>query len=587
MRGARSIYVDYVDYDEIAHHAGSTRIESLAALTGLDQVLAVLEKVADRAPRRYHFVLLSDHGQSQGQPFAERWGTDLSELCAALTRAETTGIEDSVEGWGRVDSVVEDLARGRRRLWGAAGREPSPGAAGWGLRRQEDGDTLVVLGSGNLGLVYVPGPQRLSLDEIEARWPQLIPGLVGARGHRLRGRAGRRRPGRLRGGQAGTTWRPGSSRARTRSSRFGTHAAGDAAHGGVDASRRRSSTSTAPWIPVTGDVAAFEPLVGCHGGLGGWQDRAFVMAPPDLLDTVGTHPGWRRAAPAPCRDPADAGAPHTAREEHGMTLTHTSRLLVTAAAAVVVIAGIKAASDIVGPLVLALALTIVFHPMRARLDSRLPSWAASVVVLVCAYALVLALIVSLVVALGQLAVLVPSYASEIDDYVQDVGGWFDRRRDGERPGRCRDGCRRHRQAGGPGDGHPVRCPGPALEPVLPRRADAVPRLRRLQVPGAGRRGASGAPGVRRRHDVVRARHAQLSRGVGGLRPDRRGDRHRRALRTGGAGGVRLGGAGVRHQLHPQHRLRDRPGASGRHRPVGGRSRADARGDRSSTAWSTW
>ena len=93
-----------------------------------------------------------------------------------------------------------------------------------------------------------------------------------------------------------------------------------------------------------------------------------------------------------------------------MTLTRTTRLLLTAAAAVIVIAGIKAASDIVGPLVLALALTIVFHPMRARLDSRLPSWAASVVVLVCAYALVLALIVSLVVALGQLAVLVPTYA---------------------------------------------------------------------------------------------------------------------------------------------------------------------------------
>ena len=35
--------------------------------------------------------------------------------------------------------------------------------------------------------------------------------------------------------------------------------------------------------PDTLDVAAFEPLVGCHGGLGGWQDRGFVMAPPDLL----------------------------------------------------------------------------------------------------------------------------------------------------------------------------------------------------------------------------------------------------------------------------------------------------------------
>jgi hypothetical protein len=37
--------------------------------------------------------------------------------------------------------------------------------------------------------------------------------------------------------------------------------------------------------PDTLDVAAFEPLVGCHGGLGGWQDRAFVMAPPELLAT--------------------------------------------------------------------------------------------------------------------------------------------------------------------------------------------------------------------------------------------------------------------------------------------------------------
>ena len=31
------------------------------------------------------------------------------------------------------------------------------------------------------------------------------------------------------------------------------------------------------------EVAAFEPLVGCHGGLGGWQDRGFVVAAPELL----------------------------------------------------------------------------------------------------------------------------------------------------------------------------------------------------------------------------------------------------------------------------------------------------------------
>ena len=107
-----------------------------------------------------------------------------------------------------------------------------------------------------------------------------------------------------------------------------------------------------------------------------------------------------------------------------MTSSRASRLLITAAAAVIVIAGLKAAGDIVGPLMLAVSLTIVFHPLRIRLERRLPSWAASIVVLVCAYVLILLLIVSLIVAIGRLAVLVPSYAPELNGYVQDVGDWL-------------------------------------------------------------------------------------------------------------------------------------------------------------------
>ena len=58
LRGAHSIYVDFVDYDEVAHHAGGSRIEALSVLEALDQVLSVLEHAwpAD-APRRYHFVV--------------------------------------------------------------------------------------------------------------------------------------------------------------------------------------------------------------------------------------------------------------------------------------------------------------------------------------------------------------------------------------------------------------------------------------------------------------------------------------------------------------------------------------------------
>lgn len=34
--------------------------------------------------------------------------------------------------------------------------------------------------------------------------------------------------------------------------------------------------------PVSLEVNAFEPLVGSHGGLGGWQDRAVLVTPVAL-----------------------------------------------------------------------------------------------------------------------------------------------------------------------------------------------------------------------------------------------------------------------------------------------------------------
>ena len=50
LKGTRSIYVDYVDYDEIAHHAGILRPESLEALEAVDGVLHQLEQVASASP---------------------------------------------------------------------------------------------------------------------------------------------------------------------------------------------------------------------------------------------------------------------------------------------------------------------------------------------------------------------------------------------------------------------------------------------------------------------------------------------------------------------------------------------------------
>jgi uncharacterized membrane protein YvlD (DUF360 family) len=280
MRGARSIYVDYVDYDEIAHHAGGTRIESLASLVAVDQVLAILEKVAQRAPRNYHLVLLSDHGQSQGEPFASRYGVDLSDLCRSLTHSATTGIEGSIEGWGRVDSVLEDL--------GGTGTKGAQQAASRRVDRvlkpegsDATGADLIVLASGNLGLVYAPVKERLLLEEIESRWPDLIPGLVAHPGVGFVSALSATGPVAI-GGSGRRHLSTGVVAGVDPMLSFGDHA--------PEMLAAATLMERAPDLYVnslveldTMDVAAFEPLVGCHGGLGGWQDRGFVLAPPDLL----------------------------------------------------------------------------------------------------------------------------------------------------------------------------------------------------------------------------------------------------------------------------------------------------------------
>jgi uncharacterized membrane protein YvlD (DUF360 family) len=285
MRGARSIYVDYVDYDEIGHHAGATRIESLAALAGLDQVVAILEKVAKRAPRNYHLVLLSDHGQSQGEPFASRYDIELSDLCRSLTHSETTGFEGSIEGWGRVDSVLEDLGgTGTTGVQQAASKRVDKVLKPKGS--DVDAAELIVLAGGNMGMVYVPVPERLLLEEIEARWPELIPGLVAHPGVGFV--SGLSSAGPIAIGEHGR-----------RHLTTGVVAGVDPLLTYGDHAPTMLATATlmarAPELYVnssfdldTMDVAAFEPLVGCHGGLGGWQDRAFVLAPPQLLSP--SHP---------------------------------------------------------------------------------------------------------------------------------------------------------------------------------------------------------------------------------------------------------------------------------------------------------
>src|SRR4051794_17853993 len=103
----------------------------------------------------------------------------------------------------------------------------------------------------------------------------------------------------------------------------------------------------------------------------------------------------------------------------------TLRVLLGAAAAVVVIGGVKAAAGIVAPTMVALAVTIVFHPIRVRLERRVPRFVATTAVLASAYLLIALFTLGLAISLGQLASLVPTYAPQINDYLDSVSSWLE------------------------------------------------------------------------------------------------------------------------------------------------------------------
>ena len=59
-RGTPVIYIDFTDYDEIAHHSGPERPDALDALDGVDKAIGTLQKASEDASRPYRFVVLSD-----------------------------------------------------------------------------------------------------------------------------------------------------------------------------------------------------------------------------------------------------------------------------------------------------------------------------------------------------------------------------------------------------------------------------------------------------------------------------------------------------------------------------------------------
>jgi hypothetical protein len=73
------VYATFSAYDEVAHHSGLKRPDTMEALRKLDAQYARIERVRSYAPRPYELVVLSDHGQTLGATFLRRNGYSLQE----------------------------------------------------------------------------------------------------------------------------------------------------------------------------------------------------------------------------------------------------------------------------------------------------------------------------------------------------------------------------------------------------------------------------------------------------------------------------------------------------------------------------
>jgi uncharacterized membrane protein YvlD (DUF360 family) len=307
MRGRPAVYATFSSYDEVAHHSGLERSDTLEALRKLDDRFADIERACRYAPRPYEIVVLSDHGQTQGATFKQRNGYGLDEL---VERSLSSGDVEGIAGGDEQSSMVGNAfseATGKKK------EEKRP-------KNDVSDRDVVVLGSGNLGLVYLMEERhRLTLEELEDRHPRLVPALrehphvgwllvrssehgavaLGPRGaHYLA-------DGRIEGEDPLAPFSPHAPQHLLRTDGF-EHVADIMVGSFYDAE--------------LDEGCAFEELISFHGGIGGFQTQPFILHPTHLevparpiLGAASVHgilAGWRRLLQA-----GPGGQAHDARSK--------------------------------------------------------------------------------------------------------------------------------------------------------------------------------------------------------------------------------------------------------------------------------
>ena len=263
-------YSTYLGYDEIAHHSGVRDNDVWSALKGMDRQIKRLLEGNRYSPRDYQFVIQSDHGQTNGATFKQRYGQSFEDFIKSLLPqdinmyAEMSSNEDHFAEVYVPFSDKINKFKNRRKEY----KEQK-------LAESE----LVVLASGNLAMIYLTHwSHRLTYEEINEMFLDMIDGIINNEyvGFIL---VRSSQKGDMAIGKKGIYYLDSDEiEGENPLEGFGDNI--------VQHLKRSSSFKYTPDILVNSfydaekdEVCAFEELVGSHGGVGGSQSEPFILYP--------------------------------------------------------------------------------------------------------------------------------------------------------------------------------------------------------------------------------------------------------------------------------------------------------------------
>ncbi len=295
VRGTPAIYTLYAGYDEVAHHSGPRTTDALQTLKQFDRTLSiVLRAIQEKAPRPYELILLSDHGQSFGATFKQRYDKTILEFLEEQLPENTSTVSTSGgdDGSMPVTAMMQELQNIEEQNLGGKMGQAAMDQAQRTLEKNADLQErtkeiepaeVTLCYSGNLAQVYFDlHPRRITLSELNNAYPGMVDALVQHEGI----------------GFVVAYEDDGEPVA------FGKNGARNLHTGNVVGEdplapygdialrswqvRRIANFENAGDLLLNstlypdGTVAALEELIGSHGGLGGEQTDAFLLHPSDM-----------------------------------------------------------------------------------------------------------------------------------------------------------------------------------------------------------------------------------------------------------------------------------------------------------------